>query len=122
MFFVFVSTCKSETPPALEKRRKQFAKKLIDALHGEAWQACQKLVEGAGPVADADGYKLTFDALIFDAPAGIEKEVIIRETEAFDKYFERSSRRKRAPIDRYPQQKARAQSHCLGRGRRSSRP
>ena len=48
-----------------------------------------------------DGYKLMFDAL-----AGIEKEVIIRKAEAFDKCFERSSRRRGMPIDRYLRQKA----------------
>ena len=62
-----------------EATKQKFANKLIEARRGEAWQACQELIKNPDQLKRPDGYKFVFVAL-----AGIEKEVIIRQTEACD--------------------------------------
>ena len=67
----------------LEKRQKRFALKLVNGLHGEAWRAVEHLVLEPERLKKVDGYKEVFAAL-----QSIEKESIIKKTEAFDKFFE----------------------------------
>ena len=45
---------------SLEKKRGRFAKKLLDALHGEAWKSCQDLLANPEKLRGADGYKQIF--------------------------------------------------------------
>ena len=78
----------------LEKKKARFAKKLLDALHGEAWRACQDLLTKADELKMPNGYKLIFECL-----QTIEKAPIIRKTEAFDQYFENCFRRKGQSVD-----------------------
>ena len=80
----------------LEKKKARFAKKLLDALHGEAWRACQDLLTKADELKKPNGYKLIFECL-----QTIEKAPIIRKTEAFDQYFENCFRRKGQSVDDY---------------------
>ena len=80
----------------LEKKQRRFAKRLLDALHGEAWRACQDLLEDTGKLREVDGYKAVFNAL-----ATIEKAGIIRKTEAFDQFFDKTFRRRGETIDAY---------------------
>ena len=87
----------------LEKKKKRFALKLINGLHGEAWRAVESLTLDADRLKKADGYKEIFAAL-----QGIEKEGIIKKTEAFDKFFEQTTRRKGEPIDLYLRKKIQA--------------
>ncbi|CAE8678310.1 unnamed protein product [Polarella glacialis] len=84
-------------------RQKRFAKKLIDALHNKAWEACSELLEADGILAlrKVDGYSHVFAAL-----AGIEKEKITRKTEAFKKFFKQSYRRRGTSIPEYLKDKA----------------
>ena len=80
----------------LAKKKARFAKKLLDALHGEAWRACQDLMSQPDDLKRTDGYKLIFQSL-----QSIEKAPIIRKTEAFDRFFEHCWRRKGQNIDEY---------------------
>ena len=79
----------------LEKKQRRFAKKLMDALHGEAWRACQDLLTDP-KLKEIDGYKAIFEAL-----ASIEKAGVIRKTEAFDVFFDRTYRRRGESVDQY---------------------
>lgn len=79
----------------LEKKQRRFAKKLVDALHGEAWRSCEDLLTEPG-LKEKDGYKLVFQAL-----QAIEKVGVIKKTEAFDKFFERCHRLKGQSIDSF---------------------
>ena len=80
----------------LEKKQRRFAKKLLDALHGEAWRACQDLLADTDKLREVDGYKFVFEAL-----ATIEKAGIIRKTEAFDHFFDKTYRKRGESIDMY---------------------
>ena len=42
---------------SLKKKQMGFAKRLVDGLHGEAWRACQALVESPAELRATDGYK-----------------------------------------------------------------
>ena len=44
----------------LEKKQRRFGKKLLDALHGEAWRACQDLLTDMEKMKAVDGYKHFF--------------------------------------------------------------
>ena len=87
----------------LEKKKKRFALKLINGLHSEAWRAVESLTLDADRLKKVDGYKEKVSAL-----QGIEKEGIIKKTEAFDRFFEQTSRRKGEPIDIYLPKKIQA--------------
>ena len=91
----------------LEKRQKRFALKLVNGLHGEAWRAVEHLVLEPERLKKVDGYKEVFAAL-----QSIEKESIIKKTEAFDKFFEHSTRKRGEPIDGYLRSKIQA---CVAR-------
>eukprot|EP00435_Cladocopium_sp_Y103_P047990 s109_g14.t1 len=67
----------------LLKRRQRFAKKLLDALHGEALKACEELM----------------------ALQAIEKVSIVKRTEAFDRFFDAMNRRRGQPVDGYIRQR-----------------
>ena len=73
----------------LLKGQRRFAKRLIDALHGEAWTACQDLLKEPEKLRVPKGYEMVFEAL-----GMIEKETIMRKTEAFGKFFDHSHRNK----------------------------
>ena len=79
----------------LEKKQCRFAKKLVDALHGEAWRACEELLTEP-KLREKDGYKLVFSAL-----QSIEKVGVIKKTEAFDRFFEKCHRAKGQSIDNF---------------------
>lgn len=85
----FAGKTKEEEEQDLAGKQRPFARRLIDGLHGEAWVACQELLQDVEALKAPDAYKRVFTAL-----AGIEKEVIIRKTEAFERFFDRSHRRK----------------------------
>ena len=87
----------------LEKKRRRFAKRLIDALHGEAWNACQDLLKEPEKLRVPKGYELVFKAL-----SSIEKETIIRKTEAFERFFDHSYRKRGQTIDSYLREKKQA--------------
>ena len=69
---------------SLRKKKARFAKRLLDALHGEAWRSCQDLLLDAEGLRKEDGYKKVSAAL-----QSIEKVGVIKKTEAFDHFFER---------------------------------
>ena len=79
----------------MAKKQCRFAKKLVDALHGEAWRACEDLLTEP-KLKEKEGYKLVFQAL-----QAIEKVGVIKKTEAFDKFFERCHRQKGQSIDSF---------------------
>jgi hypothetical protein len=79
----------------IAKKQCRFAKKLVDALHGEAWRACEDLLTEP-KLKEKEGYKLVFQAL-----QAIEKVGVIKKTEAFDKFFERCHRQKGQSIDSF---------------------
>ena len=87
----------------LQKKQRRFAKRLIDALHGEAWTACQDLLKEPEKLRVPKGYEMIFQAL-----GMIEKETIIRKTEAFEKFFDYSYRKRGQTIDSYLREKKQA--------------
>ena len=87
----------------LQKKQRRFAKRLIDALHGEAWTACQDLLKEPEKLRVPKGYEMIFQAL-----GMIEKETIIRKTEAFEKFFDCSYRKRGQTIDSYLREKKQA--------------
>ena len=87
----------------LEKKQKRFAIKLINCLHGEAWKSVEHLTMEPERLKKKDGYKEIFAAL-----QSIEKEGIIKKTEAFDKFFEQTTRRRGDPVDSYLRRKVQA--------------
>ena len=80
----------------LLKRQKRFAHKLLNALHGEAWRACQDLMIRPEDLQVVDGYKQIFKAL-----QSIEKVTVVKKTEQFDRFFERGFRKRGQPLDQY---------------------
>ena len=84
----------------LEKRRRRFAKKLMDWLHGEAWQCCQSLLSELPKLQEPEGYKHVLAKL-----GESERVTVIRKTEQFDKFFERGYRRKGQALDAYLRQR-----------------
>lgn len=87
----------------LLKKQKRFALKLINGLHGEAWKIVEPLVLEPDKLKKKDGYKEIFAAL-----QKIEKETIIKKTEAFDKFFEHSTRKRGEALDGYLRHKIQA--------------
>ena len=84
----------------LNKKKQRFAKKLLDALHGEAYKACEELMTDPAKLREPDGYKLIFKCL-----QSIEKVSIVKRTEAFDKFFDQSHRKRGQPVDSYIRQR-----------------
>ena len=84
----------------LSRKQKRFAMKLINCLHGEAWKAVESLTLEPEKLKKEDSYTLILDALQF-----LEKEGVIRKTEAFDKFFEQTTRRRGDPVDQYLRKK-----------------
>ena len=80
----------------LQKKQSRFTKKLLDALHGEAWRCCATLLEDTTKLREKDGYKHIFKCL-----QQIEKVTVIKKTEAFDAYFEKCHRKKGQSIDSF---------------------
>ena len=72
-------------------------------LHGEAWRAVEHLTVDPAKLKKKDGYKEIFAAL-----QSIEKEGIIKKTEAFDRFFEQTTRRRGDPVDQYLRKKIQA--------------
>eukprot|EP00913_Durusdinium_trenchii_P003431 g3178.t1 len=89
----------------LAKKQQRFAKKLLDALHGEAWRCCQVLIEDIDKLREKDGYKHVFKCL-----QSIEKVTVIKKTEAFDTFFEKCHRRKGQSIDAFLRMQSQAWS------------
>ena len=63
----------------LAKKKQRFGKRLLDALHGEAYKACEDLMSEHEKLKEPEGYKHIFAAL-----QTIEKVNIVKRTEAFD--------------------------------------
>ena len=87
----------------LLKKQMRFGRRLIDALHGEAWRAVEHLVMQPEKLKKKDGYEEVLNAL-----GSIEKEGVIRKTEAFDKFFESTRRARGEAIDAYLRRKNQA--------------
>ena len=87
----------------LEKKQCRFARRLVDALHGEAWRAVEHLVMQPEKLRKKDGFEEVLLAL-----GTIEKEGVIRKTEAFDKFFESTRRARGEAIDAYLRRKNQA--------------
>lgn len=87
----------------LLKKQMRFGRRLIDALHGEAWRAVEHLVVQPEKLKKKDGYEEVLNAL-----GSIEKEGVIRKTEAFDKFFESTRRARGEAIDAYLRRKNQA--------------
>ena len=83
-----------------KKKKKRFGRKLLDALHGEAFRACQDLMLETEKLQEPDGYKLIFAKL-----QQIEKAGVIKKTEACDQYFDKCWRKKGQSIDSYLRQR-----------------
>ena len=84
----------------LDRKKRRFAKRLLDALHGEAWQCCQPLLSELEQLTQPEGYKKVLEKL-----GQIERVTVIRKTEQFDKFFERGYRRKGQALDVYLRQR-----------------
>ena len=84
----------------LAKKKQRFGKRLLDALHGEAYKACEDLMADHEKLREPEGYKHIFAAL-----QTIEKVNIVKRTEAFDKFFDSSQRKRGQPVDTYIRQR-----------------
>ena len=84
----------------LAKKKQRFGKRLLDALHGEAYKACEDLMSEHEKLKEPEGYKHIFAAL-----QTIEKVNIVKRTEAFDKFFDSSQRKRGQPVDLYIRQR-----------------
>ena len=84
----------------LAKKKQRFGKRLLDALHGEAYKACEDLMADHEKLREPEGYKHIFAAL-----QTIEKVNIVKRTEAFDKFFDSSQRKRGQPVDLYIRQR-----------------
>eukprot|EP00435_Cladocopium_sp_Y103_P012322 s1186_g3.t1 len=84
----------------LAKKKQRFGKRLLDALHGEAYKACEDLMTQHERLKEPEGYKHIFAAL-----QTIEKVNIVKRTEAFDKFFDSSHRKRGQPVDLYIRQR-----------------
>ena len=84
----------------LERKRRRFAKRLMDGLHGEAWQCCQGLLSELPKLQEVEGYKRVLACL-----SQIEKVNVIQKTEQFDRFFERGFRKKGQTLDAYLRQR-----------------
>ena len=80
----------------LLKKQCRFGRRLIDALHGEAWRAVAHLVMQPEKLRKKDGFEEVLAAF-----GSIEKEGVIRKTEAFVKFFEPPRGNKGEAIDAY---------------------
>ena len=79
---------------AARRKGKRFAMKLINGLRSEAWRAVEPLVLDLEKLKTVDGYKLVPAAL-----QKIEKEGVVRKTEALDYFFENTVRKHGEPIN-----------------------
>ena len=84
----------------LQKKQQRFAKRLLDNLHGVAWEACRDLIVDNAKLRAVDGYKHVLAAL-----QTIEKTTVVRQNEAFDKFFKQCYRRKGQSIDEFLRQR-----------------
>ena len=84
----------------LERKQRRFAKRLMDGLHGEAWQCCQGLLSELPKLQEVEGYKHVLACL-----SQIEKVNVIQKTEPFDRFFERGFRKKGQALDAYLRQR-----------------
>ena len=87
----------------LLKKQCRFGRRLIDALHGEAWRAVAHLVMQPEKLRKKDGFEEVLAAL-----GSTEKEGVIRKTEAFVKFFEPTGGNKGEAIDAYLRRKNQA--------------
>ena len=60
----------------LKRKRTRFAKKLLDALHGEAWRACQDLLTDMEKLRAVDWYRHVFSALQHGQEDGAVRQVL----------------------------------------------
>ena len=84
----------------LQKKQQRFAKRLLDNLHGVAWEACRDLIVDNAKLRAVDGYKHVLQAL-----QSIEKTPVVRQNEAFDKFFKQCHRKKGQSIDEFLRQR-----------------
>ena len=87
---------------SLKKKQTRFAKRLIDGPHGEAWRACQSLVESSEELRVVDAYEKVFAAL-----QSIHNVGVIKANEAFDIYFKNTYRKIGQTMDSYSLQRRR---------------
>lgn len=78
-----------------KKKKKAFAKRLLNGLHGEAWKACQELITDMAKLSEEQGYKHVLACL-----QSIEK-LAVKKTEQFDRFFEKGFRRRGQALDQY---------------------
>lgn len=69
----------------MAKKQARLATRLIGGLHGEAWRTVQDLITETDKLKEKDGYKSVLQRL-----QSMEKEGVVRLTEAFDQHFERT--------------------------------
>ena len=84
----------------LQKKQQRFAKRLLDNLHGVAWEACRDLIVDNAKLRAVDGYKHVLQAL-----QSIEKTTVVRQNEAFDKFFKQCHRKKGQSLDEFLRQR-----------------
>ena len=80
----------------------------LDALHGEAWRACEELLEDPVNLKEKDGYKHVFACL-----QSIEKVGVLKKMEAFDNYFKKMYRQRGTPIDLFLRRRSQAWSELI---------
>ena len=85
---------------SLAKKKRRFAKRLMDNLHDEAWRVCQDLLTDE-KLKQPDGYKEIFRCL-----QKIEKVTVLKKTEAFDNFFDKTYRRRGQSVDAFLRQRA----------------
>ena len=78
-----------------KKKKKAFAKRLLNGLHGEVWKACPELITDMAKLSEEQGYKHVLACL-----QSIEKVAVMKKTEQFDR-FEKGFRRRGQALDQY---------------------
>jgi hypothetical protein len=80
----------------LAKKQRRFAKKLIDALEGKAYDYVEELTRTPGLIMVEDGYKAVFEKL-----RALQKEGIVQKGQAFDAFFNKGRRKRGMSIAEY---------------------
>jgi hypothetical protein len=80
----------------LAKKQRRFAKKLIDALEGKAYDYVEDLTRTPGLIMVVDGYKAVFEKL-----RALQKEGIVQKGQAFDAFFNKGRRKRGMSIAEY---------------------
>ena len=81
----------------LAKKKKRILRlRLLNGLHGRAWETVEQLAADLAPLKAEDGEQALFALL-----GGLEKEGITQKTAAFNTFFKKSYRKRGTPMIEY---------------------